>query len=98
VAVGLGSVLYWHRTEQQGHGDLRPYLLVQFYPILAIPLLLLLFPPRYGQAGLIRAASEVKTRHSVGERGASAPCFVQQQGSDVLSSNRGLMFCPATGV
>jgi hypothetical protein len=47
LAVGLASSLYWHWTEQQGRGDLRPYYLVQFYPGLAIPLLLLLFPPRY---------------------------------------------------
>ncbi len=47
VVLGVGSVLYWHWTEQQGHGDLRPYFFVQFYPGLALPLLLLLFPPRY---------------------------------------------------
>jgi hypothetical protein len=51
LAVGVGSVLYWHWTEQQGRGDLRPYFLVQFYPGLAIPLLVLLFPPRYTRAG-----------------------------------------------
>jgi hypothetical protein len=47
VALGVGSVLYWHLTEGHGRGDLRPYYFVQFYPLLAIPLLLLLFPPRY---------------------------------------------------
>jgi hypothetical protein len=47
VLVGVGSVLYWHWTEQQGRGDLRPYFVVQFGPALALPLLLLLFPPRY---------------------------------------------------
>jgi hypothetical protein len=47
VALGVGSVLYWHATEQHGHGDLRPYYFVQFYPMLALPLLLLLLPPRY---------------------------------------------------
>lgn len=47
VAVGLGSVVYWHLTEQAGQGDLRPYFIVQGYPIAAIPLLLLLFPARY---------------------------------------------------
>jgi hypothetical protein len=56
VLVGLGSVMYWHATEQAGHGDLRPYYVVQFYPLLAIPLLLVLFPPRYtGTAGLFIA-------------------------------------------
>jgi hypothetical protein len=47
VAVGLGSAVYWHWTEQHGRGDLRPYYLMQFYPGLAIPLLVLFFPPRY---------------------------------------------------
>lgn len=47
VALGLASVGYWHWSEQQGHGDLRYYYLVQFYPMLAIPLLLVLFPARY---------------------------------------------------
>ena len=47
VLLGLGSVLYWHWTEQRGRGDLRPYYFVQFYPLLALPLLLLLLPPRY---------------------------------------------------
>jgi hypothetical protein len=51
LAAGLGSVLYWHATETAGHGDLRPYYLVQFYPVLAIPLMLLLFPPRYTRGG-----------------------------------------------
>jgi hypothetical protein len=47
VALGIGSVIYWHASEQQGRGDLRPYYFVQFYPMLALPLLLLFLPPRY---------------------------------------------------
>ncbi len=47
VALGIGSVVYWHATEQQGRGDLRLYYFVQFYPMLALSLLLLLLPPRY---------------------------------------------------
>lgn len=34
----LASVLWWSFTEQQGHGDLRPYLLLQILPIMLIPL------------------------------------------------------------
>ena len=45
--LGGGSVIYWGWTEAAGHGDLRPYFLVQFFPLVALPLLLLLFPPRY---------------------------------------------------
>ncbi len=47
VAVGIGSVVYWHVTELGGLGDLRPYALVQFYPAVAIPLIMFLFPPTY---------------------------------------------------
>jgi hypothetical protein len=43
VAVGVGSVLWWHYTETLGRGDLRLYYWVQFYPMLAIPLLLWLY-------------------------------------------------------
>jgi hypothetical protein len=46
LLVGAGSVLYWLLGELSGAGDLRPYALVQFFPLVAIPLLLL-FPPRY---------------------------------------------------
>jgi hypothetical protein len=47
AAAGLGSVAYWAWSETQGVGDLRPYALVQVYPLLAIPLLLRLYAPRY---------------------------------------------------
>jgi hypothetical protein len=42
VAVGAGTVAYWAWKD-----DLVPYLVVQFYPLAAIPLLLALFPARY---------------------------------------------------
>jgi hypothetical protein len=41
VFAGVGSVLYWNWTELQGRGDLRPYGLVQFLPMVLIPLLLI---------------------------------------------------------
>ena len=48
LALGAASVLYWKFSD-----DLRLYVVVQFYPMLAIPLMLLLFPPRYtGTAGI----------------------------------------------
>lgn len=47
VAAGLGSVAYWHVSEARGAGDLRLYGLVQITPLLLIPLLLRLYPPRY---------------------------------------------------
>lgn len=47
LALGIASVVYWDMTEAAGHGDLRPYVLVQFYPILAIPLICWLFRGRH---------------------------------------------------
>ncbi len=47
LILGLFSVLYWHFTEASGVGDLRPYLFVQFFPIVAIPIVLLFFTSRY---------------------------------------------------
>lgn len=44
LAAGLFSVGYWHCTELLGHGDLRPYALVQFLPMILIALILVLFP------------------------------------------------------
>jgi hypothetical protein len=43
LALGIGSVLWWHHTETIGRGDLRPYILAQFYPAVVVPLLLWLF-------------------------------------------------------
>ena len=50
VAIGVASVFYWAWTEQHGVGDLRPYGVVQFLPIVLMPLLLLLFPGSPGSA------------------------------------------------
>lgn len=43
LILGIASVVYWHLTEQSGHGDLRAYVLVQFLPIVLVPLMLWLF-------------------------------------------------------
>lgn len=47
LLLGLLSAEVWRRGELTGVGDLRFYLLVQFHPLLAIPLMMALFPPRY---------------------------------------------------
>jgi len=44
LALGAGSVVWWHYTESIGSGDLRLYVFVQYFPILLIPSILLLFP------------------------------------------------------
>ena len=50
VIAGIASIVYWKLTEQSGHGDLRPYALIQFLPILLTPLILLLFDSRYDRS------------------------------------------------
>jgi len=54
LMVGIGSVVYWILTEHRGMGDLRPYALVQFLPMLLIPLLLTLYPrPRHYTGSIV---------------------------------------------
>ena len=43
ILAGILSVLYWHFSEIRGEGDLRFYALVQFYPMLAIAIMLVFF-------------------------------------------------------
>jgi hypothetical protein len=43
VSLGLASLAYWDWTESLGRGDLRFYGFVQFYPMLALPIICWLF-------------------------------------------------------
>lgn len=43
LMLGVISVLYWTYTESTGAGDLRIYAWVQFFPVLTIPIILLMF-------------------------------------------------------
>jgi len=54
--LGLATVLYWYFTEQAGVGDLRPYILVQIGPLLAIPILMALRPAKYTRGGDLMVA------------------------------------------
>ena len=45
--LGIASVAYWYISELHNRGDLRMYIDVQFYPLIAIPLIAYLFPSRY---------------------------------------------------
>ena len=47
ILVGIVSVIYWHFSEYFGIGDIRFYALVQFYPMLAIPIILLFFNSKF---------------------------------------------------
>ncbi len=51
IGLGIASVLYWAIFD-----DLRPYGVVQFYPLLAIPILLAGFPRRDQGTGHLLAA------------------------------------------
>ncbi len=50
LIVGFASVEYWAWTESRGVGDLRPYAIVQFLPMLMIPVILLTHKPAIGAA------------------------------------------------
>jgi hypothetical protein len=43
IVAGAASIAHWQWSELEGRGDLRPYAVVQFLPMLQIPLMLLLF-------------------------------------------------------
>jgi hypothetical protein len=47
TCVGMLSVIYWAYSESVGHGDLRPYALVQFLPAALIPMILWMFSSRF---------------------------------------------------
>jgi hypothetical protein len=44
LVLGAASVGYWWWTESRGVGDLRLYALVQFLPMILLPLMLLMCP------------------------------------------------------
>ena len=48
ILFGVASVVYWHYSD-----DLRLYVLVQFLPLLVLPVILLLFDSRYTHRGLL---------------------------------------------
>ncbi len=43
IVAGIATIVWWYWSELEGRGDLRPYAVVQFLPMLLIPLMLLLF-------------------------------------------------------
>lgn len=56
VSCGIAAALYWAWTEANGKGDLRPYVVVQFLPIMLIPLIMVLFTKKYLSNALLLAA------------------------------------------
>ncbi len=47
LVAGIASIIYWYVSEQAGQGDLRPYALIQFLPLLLTPLILLMLQSLY---------------------------------------------------
>ena len=56
LVAGAGSVVYWDWSEIHDRGDLRMYGLVQFLPVILIPLILLLYEKPANYLGYIIAA------------------------------------------
>jgi hypothetical protein len=56
VWLGFASVFNWQMGEQRNAGDLRLYGFVQFYPLVAIPLMMYLLPARYTRSGDVMVA------------------------------------------
>jgi hypothetical protein len=50
LLIGIVSVEYWAYTETNGIGDLRPYVVVQFLPMMLVPVILLTYKPAIGSA------------------------------------------------
>ena len=46
IAFSVASVFFWYWTETLGRGDLRPYVLVQFLPLLLLPAIMLMYQPK----------------------------------------------------
>jgi hypothetical protein len=44
LLIGILSVVMWYYSEVNGNGDLRLYALVQFLPMLYIPLIVFIYP------------------------------------------------------
>lgn len=49
VLAGIASVLYWQWSETAGSGNLWPYVAVQSFAVVAVLLIVVLFPPRYSR-------------------------------------------------
>lgn len=53
LIAGAASVAFWAITEAGGSGDLRPYALVQFLPVILIPLILLIYRSQFDRTAFI---------------------------------------------
>lgn len=56
LLLGIFSVLYWFYTANFGPGDLRPYVALQLFPIIFIPVFLLFYPKPYDKTSYLWGA------------------------------------------
>lgn len=50
-AAGVASLGHWYASERRGEGDLRAYGVTQGLPVLALPVILAMYAPRYSHGG-----------------------------------------------
>ncbi len=50
ILAGIVSVSYWYISEKLNHGNLNYYVLVQFYPMISIPIILIIFPSKLNKS------------------------------------------------
>jgi len=67
IILGLASVIYWHYTD-----DLRLYVLVQFLPLLLLPVIMFLFRSPYTHRGLLLLALAIYIASKLAEHFDSA--------------------------
>ncbi|WP_223788219.1 ceramidase domain-containing protein [Marinicella meishanensis] len=53
IILGFASIVYWQYSESIGAGDLRWYGLVQFLPLLMIPVIFLAYPQKFTHSHLL---------------------------------------------
>lgn len=53
VGIGVASVISWYTSELRGTGDLRMYVIVQFLPLLTIPLMMAVYSPKYTHSNYV---------------------------------------------
>jgi hypothetical protein len=94
LLIGAGSVGYWHWTELHNAGDLRPYLLVQFGSLLAIVLLLVLYPATFPGTGYLVAGLALYAA-AKGLESADRPIFAL---GEIVSGHTLKHFAAAAGV
>ena len=53
VLIGFASIAYWQYSESIGAGDLRWYGLVQFLPLIMIPIIFIAYPKKFSHIHLL---------------------------------------------